>query len=226
MPIRKTRPIDMIFCLPGDKFSGKFLQCWTRTLIHCMTHNINSYLIQMYSSNIYHVRECFIANQVIAPTKNIKPFGGKLYDYCMWIDSDQVWNPEDIEALIARNVDFVGGAIRVGEQKQYAFGWYGEELKEKNELKRLTVSEMEGKKALIDVDFLGLAFTLIKFGVLEKVKFPWFTPLPYNVHKESADKIGTQGEDLSLCTQLKEKGVKLHIDPQVKIGHEKPHVWK
>lgn len=226
MPIRKTRPIDMIFCLPGDRFSGKFLQCWTKTIIHCMTHGINMYLLQMYSSNVYHVRECFLSQHVISDTRNIKPFGGREYDYAMHIDSDQVWTPQDIEDLIARDVDVVSGAIRVAEIEQYAFGWFDEQLlNETNQLKRMTVEQMEGKKALIDVDFLGLAFTLVKYGIFEKLKFPWFEPLKFSENQKARRKIGWCGEDLSLCERLRNEGVKLYIDPQIIIKHEKSFLW-
>jgi len=182
----------------------------------------------MFSSNVYHTRECMVAMTVLADTKNIAPFGAKDYDFSLWIDDDQVFTPYDLEKLLANfedpTVNVCGAAIRVGGSDQFAFGWFDEELlREKNELKRMTVGEIEGRKALIECDYLGLAFTVVRRGVFEdpKLQFPWFEALPYSVEPAAKDKIGMMGEDLSWCHRVRKAGFKLHIDPTVRVGHLK-----
>ena len=227
---KRNRVINLILCVPGNKFSGKFFQSYSHLLIHCMTNGINLDIQQMFSSNVYHTRECMVAMTVLTDTKNIAPYGGKDYDYALWIDSDQVFSPEHLEVLISRmeadkSLDVVGAAIKVHSGNEYAFGWFDEKLlEEKNELKRMTVKEMEGKKALIEVDYLGLAFTLVRKGVFEKLKFPWFEGLPYSVVPQAKNKVGMMGEDLSWCWRSREAGIKFHIDPLCQVGHEKDTV--
>jgi len=220
--LTRNKTLDIIFCLPGNNFSGKFLQSWTRLLIHCMNHGINADILQMYSSNVYHVRESFLSMTVLSDTKNIRPFGGRKYDYSMWIDSDQTFTPDDLERLIARDKDIVSGAIKVNKDDEYAFGWVDDELmREKGELKRWKGKDLEGRRELIEVDFCGLAFSLVKFGVFESLKFPYFEPVPYSVYPACKDKYGFMGEDLSIFYRLKQKGYKIYIDPTVRVGHEK-----
>jgi len=213
----------IIFCLPGNKFSGKFLQSWTRLLIWCMQSGIDADILQMHASNIYHVRECFLTMTVCAATNKIKPFGGKDYDYAFWIDSDQVFSPEQLKRLLLHDCDFVGGAIRVVNSNEMAFGWIDPELLDKtSDLKRMSVQECEKQKDLIEVDFMGLAFTLVKKGVFESLDFPYFNPVGYGAVVPG--KYGFMGEDLSICYRLREKGFKIYVDPTVRVGHEKETV--
>lgn len=223
----KKRPIDLIICIPGNSFSGKFMQCWTKLLIYCMNNGINIDILQMYSSNIYHVREAFVSQMVMSMTKNIKPFGGKKYDYTLWIDSDQTFEPEDLEMLIDADQDIVAGAIKVGKGDEFAFGWFDEQImRERGELLRMKAQDIEGKRALFPVDFCGFAFTLVKRGVFESLKFPYFAPLPYSAYPSCKDWLGVMGEDLSTFYRMKQNGFTAYIHPLVRIGHEKPQIIK
>ena len=226
---KRSKPVNIILCIPGNKFSGKFIQSYSALLIHCMTHGINLDIQQMFSSNVYHTRECMVAMTVLTDTKNIAPFGGKHYDFSLWIDSDQVFTAEHLELLLARmndpKIDVIGAAIKVHSGNEYAFGWFDEKLLEgKNELKRMTVTQMECKQKPIEVDYLGLAFTLVRKGVFEKIKFPWFQGLPYNAIPACKNKEGMMGEDLSWCWRESQAGVKFYIDPLCQVGHEKETV--
>lgn len=215
-----NRPLNVLFCLPGDNYSGKFIQSWTRLLIWCLGHGINCEIFQMYSSNIYHVRECFLSYNVILDTKKVKAFGGKNYDFVFWLDSDQIFLPEQFHQLLLHDCDIIGAAIRVQMNDEYAFGWIDKDLLEKkNELKRWRVQDMEHIKEPFEVDYAGLAFTLVKRGVFESLEFPWFEPVPYSEYIPG--KVGFMGEDMSICHRLRKKGFRIYIDPQVKVGHEK-----
>lgn len=224
---KRTKPIDLIICIPGNNFSGKFMQCWTALMFYCINNGINLEILQMYSSNIYHVREAFLSQTVMSLTPNIKPFGGRKYDYSLWIDSDQTYTPEDLERLIAHDVDIVAGAIKVGQGDEFAFGWFDEDtMYKKGELLRMKAGEIEGKKALIDVDFCGFAFTLVKRGVFESLRFPYFGAVNYDVWPSCKGWLGLQGEDLSTFYRIKQNGYKVWIDPLTRVGHEKTRVLK
>ena len=74
--------------------------------------------IQWGLSQKYHVNRYFVCNACLGGSsrggKNQKPFQGKVdYDYLMWIDSDQVFNPSDFFNLLKKaqetNVDILSG---------------------------------------------------------------------------------------------------------------------
>lgn len=224
---KRTKPIDLIICIPGNNFSGKFMQSWTALMFYCVNNGINLEVLQMYSSNVYHVREAFLSQTVMSLTKNIKPFGGRRYDYSLWIDSDQVFTPDDLERLISHDVDIVAGAIKVGQGDEFAFGWFDDDtMHKKGELMRMKANEIDGRKALIDVDFCGFAFTLVKRGVFESLRFPYFEALPYSAWSPCKGYYGMAGEDLSTFYRMKQAGYKVWLDPRTRIPHEKAQLIK
>jgi hypothetical protein len=71
-------------------------------LVELPKHNI-----QWGLSQKYHVNRYFVCNSCLGGSstggKNQKPFQGKVdYDYLMWIDSDQVFKPEDFLNLLKK----------------------------------------------------------------------------------------------------------------------------
>lgn len=81
-----TRQPVVVFCLPGDSFSGTFLECWSNLLAECLRHNIVPIISRRCSCNIYFVRNMCLGADV-SRGKDQKPFDGKIdYDYLMWID--------------------------------------------------------------------------------------------------------------------------------------------
>ena len=103
-----NKPLTIVFCLPGNKFSNHFLLSWSELLIYCFTHNIKPFISCQQSSNVYHVRSMCLGADVIKGTKQ-KPFNGMDYDFIMWIDSDQVFSVEAFTNLLRHNKDVVSG---------------------------------------------------------------------------------------------------------------------
>ena len=58
---------------------------------------------------------------------------------------------------------------------------------------------------------------LVKKGVFENMKYPWFQP----IEKRIGDMVDFTMEDVAFCLRAKEKRFKIWIDPQVRVGHEK-----
>ena len=82
--------MKVIFCIPGNSFSNRFLKSWTKLQQELNKKNIEYELMCEYTPNIYQVRGLLLgANIQYGPTQ--QPWQGKKdYDYIMWIDSDQV----------------------------------------------------------------------------------------------------------------------------------------
>lgn len=103
------KPLTVVFCLPGNSFSGKFLECWTDLLAFCLSRNIRPVLSRRQSCNIYYVRNMCLGGDVSRGAGQ-KPFDGKLdYDYLMWIDSDMLFNAAQFAKLLQHQADIVSG---------------------------------------------------------------------------------------------------------------------
>ena len=73
--------MEIGFCIPGREFSNKFLESWTNLI---KTLPFKWYLFTGYLPNISYNRQALIDRaKMIRPT------------HCMWIDSDQVFQPDD-----------------------------------------------------------------------------------------------------------------------------------
>ena len=81
----------------------------------------------------------------------------------------------------------------------------------------MTPADIYGKEDLIEVVYNGFGFVLVKKGVFEKLTYPWFKP--EMIHVKGGDYI--LGEDIIVCRDLREKGVKIYVDPLCVVGHEK-----
>jgi len=78
VPVTK-KPLIIVFCIPGDSFSGKFLESYTGLLAFCFDNNIRIVLSRAQSCNIYYVRNMGLGADLMRG-KHQKPFSGKLDD--------------------------------------------------------------------------------------------------------------------------------------------------
>ena len=211
--------IKVVFCLPGNNFSGKFLECWTDLTAYCLNNNIQPLLSQKKSCNIYYVRNMCLGADV-SRGKDQKPFNGQVdYDYIMWIDSDIIFNPQHFQKLLNNNKDIISGVYLMDDGKHFATckEWDEEYFKKNGHFEFLTLKEINGRGMLTEVSYTGMGFMLVKKGVFESMEYPWFSPIP----KKIGNMVDFTMEDVSFCLKAKENGFKIFIDPTVIVGHEK-----
>ena len=72
-------------------------------------------------------------------------------------------------------------------------------------------------KRLAEVFYAGMGFMMCRSGTIEKVTYPWFEPIMHEI-EISKD---FSSEDVSLCWKWRDAGVKIWVDPDVLVGHEK-----
>jgi hypothetical protein len=129
-------------------------------------------------------------------------------DYTLWVDSDQAWEPWQVYQLIGHDVDIVSGVTRTRDLDWNFFP--------DDEAMRKGKRAQELPEGLTEVPGVGFAFMLIRNGVMKQIPYPWFRRLP------SVDgKRGYSSEDISFCRLAAEAGLKIHIDPQCRVGHYK-----
>lgn len=226
--MEQPKPLRIIFCVPGRTFSDKFLGCWTRLLGYCHRNNIEAILSNKYTSNVYYVRSMCLGADVRRGV-NQKPWDGKVeYDYIFWIDSDQVFEPEDVMKLIAHKKDIVGGIYKMDRGTHYAIveNWDEERFLKNGSFDFMTEADMQkhrdsGKK-LLDVAYCGFGFLCVKKGVFESIEYPWFRPMHF-VMDNGVEEFAS--EDVSFSRRITQRGYDIFIDINCRVGHEKTFIY-
>lgn len=123
------------------------------------------------------------------------------YTHQVWIDSDQVWSPDQVLRLVEHDLDVVSACIKTLD------GDYALHI----DHKRLE----EVPAGLFSVDSCGFGFVVIKRKVFEQIPYPWFRLLP------AVDGLGDDSEDVSFCRKVRDAGMSIMADGDVIVGHEK-----
>lgn len=190
----------LLFCIPGDSFSNRFLRCWTSTIRTLDKLGVEWLLSTEPGCSISHLRNR-IAGGDPEHGEYQSPHRNADYTHQVWIDSDQVWAPDQILRLVEHDVDVVSACIKTLD------GDYALHV----EHKRLA----DVHSGLFEVDSCGFGFVVIKRQVFEQIPYPWFRLLP------AVDGLGDDSEDVSFCRKVRDAGMKIMADGDVKVGHEK-----
>lgn len=212
--------MKIIFCLPGKTFSNNFLQSWTSTVMWGVKSGIDFKYNIRQGSNIYHLRSACLGGNILQGKDQV-PFQGQIdYDYIMWIDSDQTFQPEQIQQLISRDKDIVSGLYLMQDCKHFACveEFDSNYFIKNGYFKFITPPDIKDKKDLIPVAYNGMGFMLIKKGVYEKIGYPWFEPISLTINDDIRDFCS---EDASFCIRAAKKGFTVYADPTVVVAHEK-----
>ncbi|MCC7575002.1 hypothetical protein KO361_05400 [Candidatus Woesearchaeota archaeon] len=218
---KSDKPLTVVFCLPGNNFSGQFLDRWSELLLHCVNKGIRFYVSRQESCNIYYVRNMCLGGNVLRG-ENQKPFNEELdYDYLMWIDSDSVFTPQQFDKLLEHDKDIVSGVYMMSNGIEYATvkEWDEEFFKKNGYFTFLKPEDCKDLKEgeLLDVAYTGFGFILIKKGVFESLTYPWFRQEKFVI----GDFVDYSMEDVSFCMTIRKKGYKIWVDPSIRVGHEK-----
>ena len=210
--------MKVIFCIPGNSFSNRFLKCWTNLTRELHKKDIEYELLSQYIPNVYKVRSLLLGADRIFGQYQAPWQGKKDYDYIMWIDSDQVFEPNDFFKLLEHDKDIVSG-LYLRKPK-------GDNLSDIPVFfacfsapdKGLFTNEVNGELRTVYAN--GMGWMLVKKGVFEKIDYPWFYPINTN------DGVGIHGEDHSFQIRAKEAGFDSWADTSIIVGHEKEVVLK
>jgi hypothetical protein len=208
--------MKVIFCIPGNSFSNRFLKCWTNLTRELHKRDIEYELLSQYIPNVYQVRSLLLGADRKFGQYQTPWQGKKDYDYIMWIDSDQVFEPNDFFKLLEHDKDIVSGLYLRKPQGDtlndvpIEFACFNENGK------RLYTNEVNGE--LRKVWSNGMGWMLVKKGVFEKIEYPWFGPI--------IEGLGFHGEDVSFQLRAKDVGFDSNVDTSIIVGHEKEVVLK
>ncbi len=235
--LTKLKGKKIVFCLPGGPFSGEFLVRFYHLVQQLDSYSIKTAIAHTTGSCIHRLRNQVGGGNSLKGLLQ-KPFDGEPYDYFLWIDSDIIFSIDDFCKLFKVDEDVVSGwymqcdglpacgftelAADKYDKKTSPFPLY-----DKNNLYRFfNDKEIELKKEPYVIDWVGMGWFLIKAGVMEKIKYPWFAPVTVRVFKSIEGEHGydSLSEDLSFQLALKKAGFDIWIDPTIRLGHEKIRV--
>lgn len=215
----------IVFCLPGPTFSREFVQNWSNTLSTLSRLGYHVQASFAYDPNVFYARTKCLCAQTTRGVDQ-KPFDGKIdYDIMFWVDSDILFDAEQVVRLINHDVDIVSGVYIMHDNQHYPIvdtmdhAYF---LKHGHyafwDRKRLT--ELQEKGNLVPVDYIGFGFMCIKKGVFERMKYPFFSPRLITFDTDNVREWAS--EDVSWCMTVRETlGLQVLVDPKVVVGHQK-----
>jgi len=155
-----------------------------------------------------------------------QPYGTKDVTHIFMVDSDIVFTPEDFWKLWNHNVPVVAGAYcystealsREVDKRIVAGTWDVEFFKKHYTFPSYTLGQARSlANPLLEVDWLGLGFALVRTEVFTKIEYPWFNSELIVID----DLRDTTSEDVGWCRKVKRAGYKILLDPSIKIDHQK-----
>ena len=221
----------IVFALPGDNFSSKFLISWTATLSKLWeTRRYDIMISPATGSYVPFVRMSTLGLDVLRGSEQ-KPFDGQPFDIWITIDSDVIFTYEQVIQLIESTDSHpvVAGMYRMVDLVNYAFvkDWDETYFKEKGVFKFITPEEIETWKKETEFKFYpvvysGMGFMAIKKEVFDKLKYPYFDSEILTITKEDGTVIrDICSEDVSLCRKITQAGFQIMINTDIRVGHVK-----
>lgn len=222
----------IIFALPGDNFSSKFLISWTATISKLWeTRRYDIMISPATGSYVPFVRMTTLGLDVLRG-ENQKPFNGQHFDVWITIDSDIIFTYEQVIKLIESTDEHpvVAGMYRMADLVNYAFvkDWDETYFKEKGVFQFIKPEDIEKWKEetqfkYFPVVYSGLGFMAIRKEVFDKIKYPYFDSEILTITNKDGTVIrDICSEDVSLCKKITQSGYQIMINTDIRVGHLKP----
>jgi len=215
--------VKVIFCMPGRTYSREFLLAWSDLLMQASNRGHQVMISQQYSSVVHFARaKCLGGDVMKGPDQ--KPFQGNVdYDIMMWIDSDIVFKPEDFFALLESPHDVTAGMYMMEDLQHFATvkEWNEDFFAKTGSFKFMRpedlASDSKESSPYVPVAYTGMGWMMIRKGVVEDLKYPWF----WSDLQKVDSLVDMNSEDVSFCRALQAAGHTIHVDTKIRVGHQK-----
>jgi len=214
--------MKLVFALPGKSYSREFLLAWSDLLMQASSKGHQVMISQQYSSVVHFARAKCLGGDVLKGPDQ-KPFQGQVdYDAMMWIDSDIVFKPEDFFTLLESPHDVTAGYYMMEDLQNVAAvkDWDEDFFKQNGSFKFLRPDDLTAAhedSRYLEVAYAGMGWMLIKKGVVESIKYPWF----WSDLERIGPLVDMNSEDVAFCKALKEAGHPVYLDTKLRVGHQK-----
>lgn len=214
--------LDYVFLFPGKNFSINFMNSWTNTMIYLYENGYTFASSFKYAPIVHEVRNQLVAAKILNSsnqtskifndrTNNQIPFGNTINaKKVIFIDSDIVWNTEDLEKILHTDKDIMCGPYFLESGTDMC-------IVDKDGL-FMDMNKIKDEPEIFEILSGGMGFVSVNYEVLEKIGFPWFNTLYL---KDEDGGVQFIGEDTFFFYRAHEEGYKIYCDPTIRIGHEK-----
>jgi len=141
-----------------------------------------------------------IAKKVLAGRNE---YTGGAFTHMLWIDDDQVFNPDMAVALARHDVDMVSGLYFGRTAPHHPVAYIKDDSKDP--YKHFPLTDVPA--TLFEIDAAGFGAMFMRVDVFKRVPEPWFT-LDWRA-----------GEDIAFCVEARKHGVKMFCDGTYRLGH-------
>jgi hypothetical protein len=211
--------VKAVFCMPGCTYSREFLLAWSDLLMQATARGHQIMISQQYSSVVHFARTKCLGGDVTKGADQ-KPFQGQIdYDIMFWVDSDIVFKPEDFFNLIESPHDVVGGLYLKENLQEFTTikSWDDDFYKKNGAYKFLRPDDIVGAPHYIPVAYTGMGWMMIRKGVVEGIKYPWFWS---DLHRVD-DLVEMDADDVAFCRAITAAGHQIYVDTKIRVGHQK-----
>jgi hypothetical protein len=221
----------IIFGLPGDNFSSKFLLSWTATINALWESKKYDIVVSTgVSSFVTFARMQTLGLDVMRGIGQ-KPFDNLEFDVWITIDSDIIFTPQQVIDLIESTEvhPVVAGMYRMSNLTSYAIvkDWDTEYFSKNGTFKFLTPEEVTQWKSetslkYMPVNYTGLGFFAMTRDVLRKMSYPYFnSDLQEIITDDGKILRDLCSEDVAFCKNIQKLGIPIVINTDLRVGHNK-----
>jgi hypothetical protein len=221
----------IIFAIPGDTFSSKFLLSWTATLNTLWESKKYDIVVSTgISSFVTFARMQTLGLDVLRGIGQ-KPFDNMDFDVWVSIDSDVIYTPQQVIDLIeATSIHpVVSGMYRMSNLTSYAIvkDWNTEYFAKNGKFEFLTPEDVEKWKKetslkYLPVSYAGMGFFAVTREVLRKMTYPYFNcDLQEIITEDGKILRDLCSEDVAFCKNIQKLGYSIVIDTDIRVGHNK-----
>jgi len=162
--------------------------------------------------------------------KRQKPFPEFDYDFIFIFRNDVLVNLEMMNKLMSHDKDFVSGAFRKADRSYDIIENFDNVyFQSHGRFEYVSQEKMDtwtSEKKLIPVDSVGAGAICLKKGVIEKLEYPWFRPVFYEILTRNGTRIVDFCDEITgFCRCLKDAGVDLFVDPLVRASFQTPMIF-
>jgi len=221
----------IVFALPGDNFSSKFLLSWTATLNALWESKKYDLVISTgISSYVTFARMQTLGLDVLRGIGQ-KPFDNMDFDVWVSIDSDVIFTPQQVIDLIESTKihPVVSGMYRMSNLTSFAIvkEWDTEYFAKNGKFEFLTPEDVEKWKKetslkYLPVSYAGMGFFAVTRDVLKKMNYPYFNSELQEIITEDGKILRDLcSEDVAFCKNIQKLGYSIVVDTDIRVGHNK-----
>jgi len=223
MEKKLTKPhYNILIATPGRTIHGPYVKSLVETTKWLNERGLTYKFLNYGSSLVSQARECTAIDSDTSNWETHEIGSGKYtYDRIVWIDSDISWGAEAFEKLITSEHEIISGMYytQIGDMS-VSVSMFAPDGKSPVNCKELDFFMVDEP---IEIFGAGFGFISMKSGVFERMQRPWFRieRIDHPLFKITLD----IGEDYSWCMNARRAGMKVMLDPSIKVNHHKESVW-